>query len=47
MSDRTRIAFFTLGCKVNFSETSYLASQFDENTFMQFIFNITNLNHAR
>ncbi len=38
MSDRTRIAFFTLGCKVNFSETSYLASQFDDDQFAKVSF---------
>ena len=33
MSDRLKVAFHTLGCKLNFSETSTLARQFGEHGF--------------
>ena len=33
MSDRRRVAFHTLGCKLNFSETSTIANLFGEQGF--------------
>jgi threonylcarbamoyladenosine tRNA methylthiotransferase MtaB len=33
LSDKKRVAFYTLGCKLNFSETSTIARQFDEMGF--------------
>ena len=32
MGDPLRVAFYTLGCKLNFSETSTIARQFREGT---------------
>ena len=33
MNDRKRVAFYTLGCKLNFSETSTIARNFQDEGF--------------
>ena len=33
MTDRKKVAFYTLGCKLNFSETSTIARNFTEEGF--------------
>ena len=33
MSDRKKVAFYTLGCKLNFSETSTIARNFNDEGF--------------
>ena len=38
---RYKIAFYTLGCKVNYSETSYITRKFEENNFRITSFNET------
>ncbi|GAH24848.1 unnamed protein product, partial [marine sediment metagenome] len=38
---RKNIAYFTLGCKLNFSETSYIANKLEEEGYNQVSFNQT------
>ncbi|MFM2266083.1 MAG: tRNA ((6)-L-threonylcarbamoyladenosine(37)-C(2))-methylthiotransferase MtaB, partial [Bacteroidota bacterium] len=33
MTDRKKVAFYTLGCKLNFSETSTIARSFQDEGF--------------
>jgi len=39
MISKSRVAFFTQGCKLNFSETSTISRKFDENYFTKVDFN--------
>ena len=39
MSEKTSIAFYTLGCKVNYSETSFISNKFKENNYQIVPFN--------
>ena len=39
MISKSRVAFYTQGCKLNFSETSTISRKFDENFFTKVDFN--------